>query len=67
MPNRNRNASADALPLRDRILPMLGSVTGSRSLLKAMLKRVLAHLHYGRLTIVLPDDDTLHFTGDQET
>ncbi|WP_417830502.1 class I SAM-dependent methyltransferase [Thalassospira sp.] len=67
MPNRNRNASSYAYPLRDRILPMLGSMTGSRSLLKAMLRRVLAHLHYGRLTIVLPDDDTLHFSGDHET
>lgn len=67
MSNRNRDASGFAVPLRDRLLPMLGSMTGSRSLLKAMLKRVLAHLHYGRLTIVLPDKDTFHFTGERET
>lgn len=67
MSNRNRDASGFAVPLRDRLLPMLGSMTGSRSLLKAMLKRVLAHLHYGRLTIVLPDNDTFHFTGERET
>jgi cyclopropane-fatty-acyl-phospholipid synthase len=67
MPNRNRHASGLAVPLRDRIIPMLGSVTGSRSLLKAMLHRVLSHLQYGRLTIVLPDNDTLYFTGQNET
>ncbi|MFV1852763.1 MAG: class I SAM-dependent methyltransferase [Porticoccaceae bacterium] len=67
MPDRNRTASGLAIPLRDRIIPVLGSVTGNRSILKAMLRRVLSHLHYGRLTIVLPDGDTLHFTGEKET
>ncbi|MEQ8287638.1 cyclopropane-fatty-acyl-phospholipid synthase family protein [Thalassospira sp.] len=67
MPDRNRTVSGTANPLRDRLVPMLGSMTGSRSLLKSMLRRVLSHLHYGRLTIVLPDGDNLYVTGEQET
>ncbi|MBV16989.1 MAG: SAM-dependent methyltransferase, partial [Thalassospira sp.] len=67
MPNRNRTASVFGNPLRDRLVPMLGSMTGSRSILKSMLRHVLAHLHYGRLTTILPDGESLHFTGEQET
>ncbi|MBO6771336.1 MULTISPECIES: cyclopropane-fatty-acyl-phospholipid synthase family protein [unclassified Thalassospira] len=67
MPDRNPTASELSVPLRDRLVPLLGSMTGNRSLLKVMLRRVLSHLQFGRLTIVLPDNDHLHFTGDQET
>ena len=67
MPDRNPTASELSVPLRDRLVPLLGSMTGNRSLLKVMLRRVLSHLQFGRLTIVLPDNDHLHFTGDLET
>jgi cyclopropane-fatty-acyl-phospholipid synthase len=67
MPNRNSMAFGLSIPLRDRIVPLLGSVTGNRSVLKVMLRRVLAHLRYGRLTIVLPDGDRLNFTGSLNT
>lgn len=67
MPNRNRTASGITHPLRDRLVPLLGRVTGNRSILKSMLRRVLAHLQYGRLTIILPDGDSLHFIGQQKT
>jgi len=67
MPDRNRMASGINRPLRDRLVPMLGSMTGNRGILKSMLRRVLSHLHFGRLTIVLPDGDNLHVMGQQET
>ena len=67
MPERNRSSSTIVRPFRDRFLPVIGGMTGSRNLLKIMLKRILAHLHYGRLTIVLPDGDTLQFTGQEQT
>ncbi|RCK47844.1 cyclopropane-fatty-acyl-phospholipid synthase [Thalassospira profundimaris] len=66
MPDRNSSASELSVSMRDRLVPLLGSMTGNRSLLKVMLRRVLSHLHYGRLTLVLPDGDNLHFVGNHE-
>ncbi|MCC9624705.1 cyclopropane-fatty-acyl-phospholipid synthase family protein [Thalassospira sp. MA62] len=65
MANRNRTTSDIAIPLRDKLVPMLGSITGNRGVLKSMLRSILRHLEYGRLTIILPDQDSLHFTGTQ--
>jgi cyclopropane-fatty-acyl-phospholipid synthase len=67
MPNRNSMSSELSVLLRDCLVPLLGSVTGNRSVLKFMLPRLLSHLRHGRLGIVLPDGDHLNFTGTQNT
>ncbi|WP_417843730.1 class I SAM-dependent methyltransferase [Thalassospira sp.] len=63
MPDRSRPNSTLARSLRDRILPLISSVVRPKSMLERMLVRVLSHLHYGRLALVLPDGRTLNFTG----
>lgn len=74
MPERSRpssgvsttTSSASSLvvrSLRDHVMSAIGSVMRPKSMLERMLVRVLAHLQYGRLTLVLPDGRTLNFSG----
>tara|TARA_R110000751_G_scaffold88570_2_gene174869 strand:- start:67 stop:1344 length:1278 start_codon:yes stop_codon:yes gene_type:complete len=65
MPDRSRSSSLVVRSLCDRILPLISSVVRPKTVLERMLVRVLSHLHYGRLTLVLPDGRTLNFTGQK--
>lgn len=63
MPNRNRSDRSLARSLGRSLLPFVQH----HSMLERMLSSVLSHLQYGRLTLVLPDDRTLSFAGQQMT
>ena len=66
MPDRSRSNSMVVRSLRERLLPLIGSVMRPKSMIERMLVRILAHLRYGRLTLVLPDGRTLNFSGREK-